>query len=312
MTDDTRVRAAWLYHVGGLSQDEVSRRLGVSRFKVLRLLADARAAGEVRVTLDHASGRTLALAEAVRVRHGLADTLVAPATGGDDAAARHAVGRVAAGWFREAVARGPLVVGMGWGRTLAAMADALDGLRNPDLAVVSLMGAMVRTGPEGPTEVCARIAARAGGRSSFLPAPFLCDTAADAAVVMRQRLVVEALDAARGARHMVISVGEGGADALLSTAGVLNAADVAALAGAGVVADTVGKFFRADGALADVDLNDRTPSIGLDDLRRVEVTMLAAGAAKARAVRAAMRAGIVDRLIVDESLAAALLQEETA
>ena len=36
MDDDIRIRAAWLYHVGGLSQDEVGQRLGLSRFKVLR------------------------------------------------------------------------------------------------------------------------------------------------------------------------------------------------------------------------------------------------------------------------------------
>ena len=40
--DDEIAHAAWLYYVGNLSQQEVSDRLGISRFKVLRLLADAR------------------------------------------------------------------------------------------------------------------------------------------------------------------------------------------------------------------------------------------------------------------------------
>ena len=42
MTAMTCVQAAWLYHVGQMSQEEVSRRLGISRFKVLRMLAEAR------------------------------------------------------------------------------------------------------------------------------------------------------------------------------------------------------------------------------------------------------------------------------
>ena len=33
---DDLLQVAWLYHVGQLSQEEVSRRLGMSRFKVLR------------------------------------------------------------------------------------------------------------------------------------------------------------------------------------------------------------------------------------------------------------------------------------
>jgi DNA-binding transcriptional regulator LsrR (DeoR family) len=310
MDDDIRIRAAWLYHVGGLSQDEVGQRLGLSRFKVLRLLSDARSAGEVVVSLDHRSGGTLALAEALRLRFGLKDALVAPDVGGAEGAARHAVGMLAAGWLRRVAATGALTVGVGWGRTLSAMADALTGLQNPDLRVVSLMGAMVRTGPEGPIDVCARIAAVARGQALFLPAPFLADTSEDAAVLMRQRLVREALEVARSATHMIVSVGEGGRDALLTTSGVLDAADLDALEAAEVVADTTGKFLRADGTLAPVDLNDRTPAIGLNDMKRAEVTLLAAGTSKARATRALLRAGLVDRIVVDEALAIILMEDE--
>ncbi|MGB3407040.1 MAG: sugar-binding domain-containing protein [Jannaschia sp.] len=310
MDDDIRIRAAWLYHVGGLSQDEVGQRLGLSRFKVLRLLSDARAAGEVIVSLDHRSARTLALAEALRVRFGLRDAHVAPDVGSDAAAARRGVGMVAARWLSHVMAIGAVTVGVGWGRTLSAMADALPRLNNPDLRIVSLMGAMVRTGPEGPIDVCARIAAVAGGQALFLPAPFLADTVADAAVLMRQRLVQEALQAARGASHMVVSVGEGGRDALLTTSGVLDAADLHALDAAGVVADTTGKFILADGTLAAVDLNDRTPAIGLADMKRAEVTLLAAGRAKAAATRAVLRAGFVDRIVADAGLAQILMEDE--
>ncbi len=75
------------------------------------------------------------------------------------------------------------------------------------------------------------------------------------------------------------------------------------------MADSTGKFFCADGTLADTDLNRRAPSIGLDELRATDVILLAAGVSKARATLALMRAGIVNRLIADEALARALLAE---
>ena len=37
--NDDIARVAWLCYVGNLSQQEISHRLGVSRFKVLRMLA---------------------------------------------------------------------------------------------------------------------------------------------------------------------------------------------------------------------------------------------------------------------------------
>ena len=63
---DDLIEAAWLYHIGQMSQEEVSRRMGLSRFKVLRLLAEARERGLVRISLEHETTRTLALSPAHR------------------------------------------------------------------------------------------------------------------------------------------------------------------------------------------------------------------------------------------------------
>ncbi len=308
-TDD-HLQAAWLYHVGRMSQEEVSQHLGISRFKVLRLLAEARDQGLVRVTLEHETSGTLAMADTLTAAFGLTEAQVAPMPGGNlgDDYARRAVGIVAAG-FLARIGRGdaPLAIGVGWGRTMAAMAQAVTGLRNPNLCFVSLMGAMARTAETSPFDVCARLAALTGGSAMFLPAPFLTDTEADCGVILAQRLVRETLAAARAAPYCIISLGDCSPDALLSTSGILALADEAALAETGAVADSTGKFFRADGTLAPTDLNRRSPSIGLDDLARADVTLLAAGAAKARATLAVLRAGIVNRLIADEGLARALL-----
>lgn len=311
-TDDL-IQATWLYHIGQMSQEEVSRRMGLSRFKVLRLLQEARDLGLVRVSIELGTSTTLAMADSLVDRFGLTEALVAPDTGGamgqGDAAARRAVGQMAAGWLARFGREGEVTIGVGWGRTVAAMADALTGLRNPGLCFVSLMGSMTHTSATSPFDVCLRLAALTGGRAVFLPAPFLADSPEDAAQIRRQRMVREALDVARAAAHMVISVGECTPEALLQSTGVLTGEEVAALARAGAVADTTGKFFTADGHLAETDLNARAPSIELEDLHRASVTLLAAGSGKARATRAVLAAGFVNRLIVDEALASALLQE---
>jgi DNA-binding transcriptional regulator LsrR (DeoR family) len=307
---DDLIQAAWLYHVGQLSQEDVSRRMGLSRFKVLRLLQEARDRGLVRVTIEVGTTTTLALGDRLAAAFGLTEVLVAPDSGSDAAAARRAVGQMAAGWLTRIGREGEVTIGLGWGRTVAAMSDALVGLRNPGLCFVSLMGSMTHTSATSPFDVCLRLAALTGGRAVFLPAPFLADTPADAALIRDQRMVRAALSVARSADHMVISVGECTPDALLQTTGVLTPAEVADLAATGAVADTTGKFFTAGGGLAGTDLNARAPSIDLDDLHRASVTLLAAGQGKARATRAVLAAGFVNRLIVDEALAGALLEEE--
>ncbi|WP_287372511.1 sigma factor-like helix-turn-helix DNA-binding protein, partial [Oceanithermus sp.] len=62
--DDLVTVAAWLYYHQGLKQEEVARRLGVSRVKVTRLLARARASS--RVTLTRLTPRRRATSSCLR------------------------------------------------------------------------------------------------------------------------------------------------------------------------------------------------------------------------------------------------------
>lgn len=307
---DRLAQVAWLYHVGGLSQEEVSQTLGVSRFKILRMLAEARERGIVRVSIQHETTTTLALADTLRAAWGLTEVMVAPMPEGmpdgpqGSAFARQSVGIVAARFLVRVGGGGArLTIGMGWGWTLAAMAQAVTGLTNSDLRFVSLMGSMVHTSESSPFDVCTNLAALTNGTAQFMPAPFIADDEASCRVILSQRMVRETLEVARQADYAIVSVGECAPGALLYDSNVLTAADQASLAAAGAVADTTGRFFCEDGSLADVDLNRRAPAISFEDLCRRDVVLLAAGIEKLRAVRAVLRAGMVKRLIIDKRLA---------
>jgi len=313
--NDLRVRAAWLYHLRGMSQHEVGEVLGLSRFQVNRLLSDARDAGIVRVSLVHEMTQTLELADALQARWGLHEVIVAPlpdATAWAEADhARRAVGVVAAGFLQRICRAGKVEsIGVGWGRTLAAMVEAVNDTHHPGLRVISLMGALAQTSQASPLDVCTRLAALTGGRALFLPAPFLADTAEDCAVILRQRMVRETLEAARAVDLAFVSLGECAPNALLVRAGVLTETEIARLGAAHVVADTTGLFFCANGRPALADLTERVPAVKLDDLRKTDVVLLAAGLSKRRALGAVLRAGFVKRLMLDQALAEVFLAED--
>lgn len=312
-TDDL-ARVAWLYHVGQMSQQDVSQALGISRFKVLRMLAEARDRGIVRISVQHEISDTLALADRMKQAWGLTEVMVAPMPAGlspgvaTSVLARRAVGIVAAG-FLERIGRGgqTLTIGMGWGWTLAAMARSVAGLHNPNLRFVSLMGSMTQTSDSSPFDVCTNLAALTGGTAMFLPAPFMADDEAACRLILSQRLVRETLAVARQADYAIVSVGECAPGALLFSSNVLTPEDQADLQAAGAVADTTGRFFRADGTLADTRLNHLAPAIAYADLCGRDVVLLSAGPEKLIATRALLRAGFVRRLIVDRMLAESLL-----
>lgn len=68
---DDAARAGWLYYVAGNTQDEIARKLNVSRQTAQRLVSLAVSERLVKVRLDHPIGRCMDLAGLVSARFGL-------------------------------------------------------------------------------------------------------------------------------------------------------------------------------------------------------------------------------------------------
>ena len=315
------VRAAWLYHVGGLTQEEVAGRLGVHRTRIVRLLAEARERGLVSVTINHESIRDLDVEHAIARRYRLDFCLVTPAMGFDpadtepklmaaqDMIARRAVGSAAANFLKGKLAAGkPITVGVSWGRTLEQMTLHLSGVQNTQARFVSLMGSLTRNSASNPFEVVQALAARTGGEGHFLPVPFIADTAADRAVLMSQRTVAEALALAQSADLYLISVGELSETAFLRKQSMLSAAELRSVRGKGAVADSLGRLFDQAGRAVDHELSHRTLAVEFERLRDRDVVLVAGGLQKVPAVRALLHTGVVRGLVIDGDAAELLAQ----
>ncbi len=315
---DIMVRAAWLYHVGGMTQEEVARRLGLHRTRVVRLLSEARERGLVSVTINHEAIRDLAVEDSIVRRYGLDFCLATPVIGFDtsgepglaaaqEAIATRAVGGAAANFLKGKLAGGaPVTVGVSWGRTLEQMTLQLSGVQNPQARFVSLMGSLTRNSASNPFEVVQALAARTGGEAHFLPVPFIADSEADRIVLMSQRTVAQALELARSADFYLISVGELRDTAFLRQHGMLSASELRSVRSQGAVADSLGRLFASDGTEVDHELARRTLAVGFEQLRGRDVVLAAGGLGKVPAIQALLRAGVVKGLVIDGDSACAL------
>jgi DNA-binding transcriptional regulator LsrR (DeoR family) len=119
--------------------------------------------------------------------------------------------------------------------------------------------------------------------------------------------VDEALTVARNATHAFMSVGECRDGAILFESGIFSTRQIDELRASGVVGDCCGVFYTADGRIADIPLNRCTPCVKPDEMQDMDVVVMAGGATKAAATLAVLRAGFVDRLLIDENLARVIL-----
>ena len=322
--DELRVRCAWLYFVGDLSQADVADRLGITRARVNKLVSEARERNIVTVALNvrDESSRVLELEQWLMRRCKLDFCVVTPPLGfeksrtGDEKlnevhrhVARRAVGIAAANFLRGQLDLGkPLTFGVGWGRTLEQMALHLHGVRNPEAKFVSVLGSLTRNSASNPFEVVHTLANRTGGEGHFLPVPFIADSISDLKVFMSQRVVREALELARSADFVLTSLGELQAHSLVVTQGMLSPKEYRDILDAGAIGDLLGQFFGESGAPVKHDLNMRTAAVKISEMGHVPLILLVAGEDKVAPLMALISGGLVKALVIDGDSAEVLMK----
>lgn len=309
-SDETRdhllVQVAKMYFQLDRTQSDIATALGLTRWQVGRLLSEARETGVVRIEIAPRAGRVAALESALQRQWRLRDAVVVP-SGGDAVADAGAVAQAAAHWL-VGLADKPALIGVSWGRTMAAVARALPQGWNPGAHVVLVNGATaLRLTSPGVSAVAESFAQSAGGSATLFPAPAILGRAETRAALEADPVIAAALDLARRAPLVILGMGAM-QDSVLAASGYVTPDAIARLESSGAVGDILGRFLDAQGKVIDPALDARTLGLRPETLgaRRLAVGVVS-GPAKHAIALAALRARLVNVLITDEPTAHHLL-----
>ncbi len=302
-------RVAWAYHVEGLTQERVADKLGVTRLRVNKALAEARRRGLVRVTLNTPFAACAEAEVALCARYGLRTAYVAPAPQ-DPAAVQTVVGAALGHLLSDVLARPEVrLFGMSWGGTLDLATRFVAAMSRPDLEVVSVMGGLTRGSDLNSFEITTRLADLIGARHSYFTAPLYAGSAQSRDIIMELDVFRDILATLRSVDAMAMAVGDLSDRSLLMRDGLPSDVTVAQLREAGGVGDVLGTVIDAAGQPIDHPINERIIGMGMDDLARVpDVIAAAGGPHKVPVLRALLARGVVDTLVTDEATAGALLE----
>ncbi|AEG43331.1 sugar-binding transcriptional regulator [Isoptericola variabilis] len=303
--------AATMYYLQDMKMETIARHLRTSRSTVSRLIKHARQTGVVEITLRPAHSRAPGLGKEISAAYGI-DAYVVPVPDSADDEARLdqvaiATARLLARWYDSG-----MVLGIAWGTTLAAIAHHLHHKATRGSAVVQLNGAAnTRTSGVGYAgEIIAAFGSAFDAQVHHFSVPAFFDYAETKSAMWRERSVRRVLDVQAQADIALFSVGavSGGVPSHVYAAGYLDPEDVAVLDAEGVVGDVCTVFLRADGTYRDIPINARASGPTPHQLRRIPRRLCAvAGDNKVAPLRAALAAGVVTDLVLDELTAVRLV-----
>ena len=304
-----RARIAWYYFVGGLTQQDISNRLGIARARVNKIVGQLRADGSVVVDIRLPQALCVELEEKLRQRYCLKQVVVVPASS-DEEAQRRMIGN-AAGILLDELIHDGMSIAVGWGRTLSASIKRLHPRQLKAGSVLSMMGGMTRASETNAFDVSTELARTLASDCYFLTAPVYCPSIESREILLTHSGVNEVIERARKSDLALVSCGDMTIGAKMMT--LSNIAELhdplPELKKIGAVGEILGTFLDAEGRPVDHMLNRSVIAMSPHDLKAIPHSILISGGLyKAGIIHAILRGAYVNCLVTDEAVARELLR----
>ena len=292
-------KSAWYYYVGGLTQQNIADKLGVSRIHVMKLLDTARQSGVISFRLREDSFRRFDIEKKMCDLFGLNDVFLAPSPAKGMEAAENVA--YAAAMFIETSTSENDYINMGYGYTLGKVLNHLAMNVEKKLSIISLSGGVSSYLPDTKSSIF-------NARLYLMPAPLVVSSAEMAKAIIAESSVQEVMMMHKLASTTVVGIGGMNEDATVVKSGTITKNDFRLLSMQNAVGDVLCHFYDKNGDPVGEELDSRLISTSLQTLKELNnVIGVSAGRNKVDAILGALRAGYLNVLVTDEDTAEAVL-----
>lgn len=304
------IEAAKLYYLLDYNQNDIAKKLGVSRPTVSRLLQQAKSDGIVQITIKDPTEGVENLAIQLENKFNLKKAIVVSIPQFEDHFLKNYLGEKAAGYLEEIVKDGD-IIGVTWGTTLYHIAIELKQKFVKNVKVVQLKGGVSLSETNTYSSEILYLFGKAYNTTSHnLPLPAIVDHVVVKQAMEADRHIRRILELGKQANIALFTIGSVKTEALLFQLGYFTQSDLKSLNGE-AVGDICSRFFNKEGEICNQSLNERTLGLNLDELRKKEYSILVAGGQnKIEGIYGALKGQYANVIITDQYTAQFLLDKK--
>ncbi|WP_394237734.1 sugar-binding transcriptional regulator [Niallia oryzisoli] len=307
------VKTASLYYIDGLTQEQIAKKIGVSRPVISKNLQKAKDYGIVEVFIKDESLHTVELEKKLEEAFKLDNAIVVPTMGYSSEMRKKTVGQAAANFVTKNLKRRK-TIGISWGTTLAALVREFPFIRDEQIRVVPLVGGM---GGEQvdihANQLAYELAKKFNGTCSYLYVPAIIETNELKELLVNMYDVNSVLEAGQKVDMALVGIGNPYQHSILREVGYISDEDIEEFRKAGAVGDISSRFVNIDGKPVDHSINEKVIGITLEQLKEIPIVIgVAEGVNKVESILGALNGEYLNVLVIDEETAAAVLEKKGA
>ena len=307
-------RIAYLYYIEEINQAQIAKRLGYSKAKVSRLLAQARESGLVEITIHTPQPEVFELELELQRTYDLDEALIVPNISEDFETSMQIIGKAAAEYLLDNLRDGDTICISG-GKAISSMVKNLEPTAFKDVKIVAGTGGVQGHMSVDVNTLAIELAERLEAKAYLLHAPVLVDSVKEHDTLVSLRQISEILEMARQARIALVGVGsvQPHTSSYLDLPYINDTDRDHILKDYDATGEILAFLVDEDGKLAVPEYNQRVVGISLDDLKNIPLRVAISGTkSKIDPIQSALKGGYINCLITDETAARGVVQGKKA
>ncbi|HJC49228.1 MAG TPA: sugar-binding transcriptional regulator [Candidatus Anaerostipes avistercoris] len=314
------IKVVEMHYKQGMSQQEIGKKLNVSRTTISRTLAQAKREGYVQIKINYPEGSAINLEEQLEKKFQLKEAVIASAQ--DDKERKEEIAFYASDYLLRTL-KNHMTVALTRGVTLQTMVEYLGKdvrlkfLKTDDVNVVPLMAATnISISAEKSYRMAysnyliEEVARIINGNSYQMLAPQYVTSPEAKEVFLKEESIKEVFDLAKKADIAVAGIGTLDHNSALINAELIPMEEFERLQKKGGTGEILSHVVDKDGNLIEDEFEQHLISLDLEDLKKIPIRVgVAYGMDKKDAILGVLRGGYINVLITDEDVAKYLIEE---
>ena len=301
------IKICYLFYNEGMSQVEIGAKMEMSRWKVGRVIKDARERGLVTITINHPQVDLTETEINIARKFGIKQAIVVGINEFSGESPLDQIGAAGAQYLASII-HSYRILGVTWGLTMSHVAKNLPNVETARLELAQIGGGIgTIEGTDNPA-LTTMLGQKMSAKAHVIQAPIIVRNKSIRDTLFKENIIRETLKIARKADIVMFGVGLVTSESLLWQSGFLGFKEATILKKAGAVGAICGRFFNEQGNPCWQDLADRTIGLSLNELKKIKhKVLIATGKKKLQGILGALKGDLVDVLIVDRETAQCLL-----
>ncbi|MCL6088513.1 MAG: sugar-binding transcriptional regulator, partial [Actinobacteria bacterium] len=265
------VKVATLYYKDGLTQDDISKKLKISKYQVNRILKRAIENGVVQITINDSLDSITDLEEKLEKEFNLKRAIVVDNFGLSDRELKAKMGQAAAAYLLEIIKNND-IIGVAWGTTINEVVSHLPNKINKNVEIIQVTGGVHQLSVNlNCQDIARRLAAIFGAEPHLIYAPAIVESPKLRDLLLNEPSLKETFKFFNKINIALTGIGSifpRVTSSFIET-GSLSSNDLEKLKINKTVGDVFSHFFDINGKISDFSIDNRLITISGEDIFRI-------------------------------------------